>query len=241
MLGSRARIGVIVPATNTATESEFWRIVPEGVTLSFARALSARDSDQVRRLSAYKDSALKGAFEVAAVKPSLIVWACTSGSFINGVGYDLALAGEIERAVGVPVLTTSSALIAAFKALGIRRLAMGTPYPQPITDIEARFFEDSIDGLEVVNTAIIDIADPYSRGLISPEEAYELGLKAHTPRAEAIFLSCTDLQTFAIIEKLEEQVGKPVISSNSATAWAAFNKLGISPLRKIGKLWSCAQ
>ena len=114
---------------------------------------------------------------------------------------------------------------------------MGTPYPQPITDIEASFFEGSVQGLKVVNTAIIDIADPYSRGLIRPEQAYELAKQAHTPEAEAVFLSCTDLQTFSIIEKLEEELRKPVISSNSATAWAMFNKLGIRPLRDIGKLW----
>lgn len=238
MLGSRARIGIIVPATNTATESEFWKIVPDGVTLSFARALSSRDPDQVRRLSAYKESALKGAIEVAEVKPDLIVWACTSGSFINGVGYDRALATEIESAVGVPVLTTSSALITAINALGVKRLAMGTPYPQSITDIEARFFADSVPGLKVVNAAIIDLTDPYSRGLIRPEEAYELAKRAHIPDADAVFLSCTDLQTFPIIERLEQELDKPVISSNSATAWAMFNKLGIRPLREVGRLWS---
>lgn len=238
MLGWRARIGIIVPATNTATESELWKIVPEGVTLSFARAVSSRDTDQVRRLSAYRDSALEGAFEVAEVKPDLIVWACTSGSFIKGAGYDRALASEIERAVGIPVLTTSSALIAAINALGVKRLAMGTPYPQPITDIEARFFEDSIRGLKVVNTAIIDIADPYSRGLVRAEQAYELGRRAHAPEAEAVFLSCTDLQTFSVIEMLERDLGKPVISSNLATAWAMFEKLAIRPLRQIGRLWA---
>ena len=241
MLGSRARIGIIVPATNTATEFEFWKIVPDGVTLSFARAVSSRDPDQLTRLSAYRDSALAGAREVAEVKPNLIVWACTSGSFIKGAGYDRALSDEIERAVGVPVLTTSSAVIEALTTLDVTRLAMGTPYPQPVTDIEAKFFEDSVSGLKVVNTAIIDIADPYSRGLIRPEQAYELGRRADTPEAQAIFLSCTDLQTFAIIDELEQATGKPVISSNSATAWAMFGRLGIEPLRRVGQLWANAE
>lgn len=236
MLGWRTRIGIIVPATNTATESELWKIVPEGVTLSFARAVSSRDRDQVRRLSAYKESALKGALEVAEVKPDLIVWACTSGSFIKGAGYDRALATEIERAVGIPVLTTSSALIAAINTLGVKRVALGTPYPQPITDIEARFFEDSVAGLEVVNTAIIDISDPYSRGLIRPEETYELAKRTDRPAAEAIILSCTDLQTFPVIRALEADLGKPVISSNSATVWAMFRKLRIQLPGQIGSL-----
>jgi maleate cis-trans isomerase len=236
MLGWRARIGIVVPATNTATESEFWKILPEGVTYSFARALSSRDSDQVRRLSGYQTSALKGATEVAEVKPDLIVWACTSGSFLNGVGYDRTLSSGIESAVGIPVLTTSSALIAAINALGVKRVALGTPYPQPVTDIEARFFADSVAGLEVVNTGIIDLSDPYSRGLIEPEQAYELGRRIDRPDAEAIILSCTDLQTFSILRALEADLGKPVISSNSATAWAMFRRLGIQPPNELGRL-----
>lgn len=238
MLGWRARIGIIVPATNTATESEFWKTLPEGVTLSFARAVSSRDSDQVRRLSAYKESALKGAIEVAEVQPDLIVWACTSGSFVNGVGYDRALSAELERAVGIPVITTSSALLAAINTLRVKRVALGTPYPQPITNIEARFLEDSVAGLKVVNTGIIDISDPYTRGLIRPEQAYELGKRIDKSDAEAIILSCTDLQTFSIIQELEADLGKPVISSNSATAWAMFRKLGIRPSTQIGRLWA---
>jgi maleate isomerase len=240
MIGARARIGVVVPATNTASEYEFWPAVPAGVTLSFARAVSSRDPDPVRRLSAYREGALKGAVELAEVKPSLIVWACTSGSFIRGVGYDRELANAMGDAARVPVLTTSTALIAALKVLGVRKLAMGTPYPQDITDIERRFFEDSVPGLSVVNTAIIDIADPYSRGLITPEETDRLARRADVAEADAVLLSCTDLQSFAVIDALEQHLGKPVISSNLATLWAMFGKLRIEPRAAPGSLWKHA-
>lgn len=237
MIGWRSRIGVVVPATNTATEHEFWPCMPEGVTLSFARAVSSRDTDQMRRLAAYKAGALKGAMEVAEVRPDLIVWACTSGSFVNGPGYDRALSDEIQEAAKVPVLTTSTALIMALKALGVRRIAMGAPYPPSVVDVERRFFEGSVPHLQIVNTAILDIHDSYSRGLVRPEEAYQLARRADHPDAEAIFLSCTDLQTFAILGMLERDLGKPVISSNLATLWAMMGTLRLSPKVTIGTLW----
>jgi len=237
MIGWRSRIGVVVPATNTATEHEFWPAMPPGVTLSFARALSSRDTNQIQRLAAYRASALQGAIELAEVRPDLVAWACTSGSFVKGAGYDRALAAEMEKACGVSVLTTSTAIIAALAALGVRKLALGAPYPQTITDIERRFFEESVPGLQVVNTAIIDIPDPYSRGLVRPEDAYRLGRRANVDDAEAVLLSCTDLQTFAIVDVLEKDLGKPVISSNLATLWAMLGKLQLEPARRVGRLW----
>lgn len=237
MLGWRARIGIIVPATNTATEYEFSRVLPEGVCLSAARAVSSRAVDQLERLSAYKEQAMKGAREVAEVKPDIIVWACTSGSFARGAGYDRELASEIQAAVGLPVLTTSTAVIEALNAFGITRLAMGTPYPEHVTAIEKKFFEDSVNKLQIVSSAIIDIGDPYSRGLITLEQAYDLAMRADSPEAEAVFLSCTDLRSFDIIDMLESDLGKPVISSNLATLWATLGRLKLRPRVTIGSIW----
>lgn len=238
MIGWRARIGVIVPATNTATEHEFWPALPAGATLSFTRIISSRDTDQVKRLSSYRDGAIEGAREVAEVRPDLIVWACTSGSFVNGAGYDRELAGQMTAATRIPVLTTSTALVTALETMGVRRIALGAPYPQQITDVAARFLQDSVPGLSVVNTAIIDIADPYSRGKIAPEEAYRLAKRADTDEAEAIVLSCTDLQTFAVVEALEHDLGKPVVSANLATLWALLGRLGLPHGPAPGRIWA---
>jgi len=240
MLGWRARIGLIVPATNTATEFELRPLLPEGVILCVARALSSREPDQVKRLSGYWDQALKAAREVAEVKPDLVVWACTSGSFVGGVGYDRRLAEAMEAEAKAPVVTTSTAVIEALQVLRVERIAMGTPYPQPVTDLEKRFFEDSVPGLRVVRDGIIDLSDPYSRGLIRPEEAYRLALRVDAPEAQAVFLSCTDLRTFPIVEAAEQALGKPVISSNLVTLWAAMRRLGLAPTRALGRLWQSA-
>lgn len=237
MLGWRARIGLVVPATNTATDFELRPLLPEGVIFCSARALSSREPDQVKRLSGYWDQAIKAAREVAEVKPDLVVWACTSGSFVGGAGYDRRLADAMAAEAHAPVVTTSTAVIEALQALGVTRLAMGTPYPQPVTDLEKRFFEDSVPGLKIVRDGIIDIADPYSRGLIRPEEAYRLALRVDAPEAQAVFLSCTDLRTFPIVDAAEEALGKPVISSNLATIWAAMRRLGIEPANAPGRLW----
>ena len=61
----------------------------------------------------------------------------------------------------------------------------------------------------------------------APEEVYALAKRVDRPEAEAILLSCTDLATLDVIERLETETGKPVVSSNTATFWFALRRAGI--------------
>lgn len=228
MLGWRGRIGLLVPATNTVAEREFWKLIPEGLTVSTARVVSIVAEDEVERLAAYKTQVIKAAQEVTHVNPDIIAWTCTSGSFITGAGYDIELAREVTQLVGAPAVTTSTAVLEAIRQLGISRLAMGTPYRDSVTEIERRFLEESIDGLKVVNTVNLSVLGPSKRGLILPERVYQLGREVDTPDAEAVFLSCTDVRTIEVLDCLEADLGKPVFSSNQATLWAVLQRLGVS-------------
>ena len=75
------------------------------------------------------------------------------------------------------------------------------------------------------------------RSEIMPENTYRLAREIDTPKAEGIFISCTNLRTIEIIETLEQDVKKPVISSNQATFWKLMRLAGVgSPIKGYGRL-----
>ena len=240
MLGWRARIGLLVPATNTVAENEFWAMIPEGVTIGTARVVSVQAEDEHKRLAGYRAQVMKAAEEVKHIEPSIIAWTCTSGSFIEGEGYDRQLVEEATAVACAPAVTTSTAVMDAIRHLGIRKLAMDTPYRDSVTQIEKEFFERSMPGLSIVNTRNLNVLGPGRRGYILPETVYELGRSVDTPEADAVFLSCTDVRTREVLEHLERDLGKPVISSNQSTLWSILRRLGIETGSVVGRLGSTA-
>jgi len=74
-------------------------------------------------------------------------------------------------------------------------------------------------------------------GRLPPEAAYETGLSVDGKENEAIFISCTNFRTIEIIQRLEGETGKPIVSSNQATMWLALRKLGLKDsIRGFGRL-----
>jgi maleate cis-trans isomerase len=64
-------------------------------------------------------------------------------------------------------------------------------------------------------------------GSLQLEAAYELALKVNSKENDAIFISCTNFRSIEIIDRLETETSKPVITSNQATLWHALRKLGL--------------
>lgn len=129
MRGWRARIGVIYPADGLIDE-EYWRLAPNGVSIlitrigvpdepvSVAMATKVGETDEIEQAA----KCLK------IVRPNVIVYACTSGSFVKGTGWDLEIADRIEKASGVKATTTSTAIVEAMRTLKIRKVAVAAPY-----------------------------------------------------------------------------------------------------------------
>jgi maleate isomerase len=72
------------------------------------------------------------------------------------------------------------------------------------------------------------VPEAYSIADVDPEATVRLALKTIDPDSEALFLSCTNLKTFEILDDLERKTGVPVLSSNSATLCATLGALGYS-------------
>ena len=239
MYGWRGRIGVLVPSTNITVEREFNRVVPEGVSVHVARCALREVETEEEKAQAVIDmgkDVIHAAKRVADIKPKVIAWACTTGSFIKGIGYDQELLEEIERGTGIKALSTSTAVVNALKELNIKRVAVTTPYIREVNEKEKTFLEQSIPGLKVTEIQGLGIVKGFDKNELEPRTAYVAGREIDSPEAECVFISCTAWRTFEIIETLENDLRKPVITSNQATLWASLKVLGIHGIKGYGQL-----
>ncbi|MFH0914020.1 MAG: aspartate/glutamate racemase family protein [Chloroflexota bacterium] len=230
--GTRARIGLIVPSSNTCTEAEFNALKPPGVSVHAARMLLTHGTiEQLARMAQDTEMAAE---LVATARPSIIAFACTTGSLFGGPGWDEKLRERIQKIARVPATTTSTAVIKAFRELGIKKVSVGTPYNEELNKVEVDFFEAA--GIKVLAMKGLDLTVEEMHQL--PLERYmELAREVNKPGADAVFLSCTNLKAVPIVERLEQELGKPVFNSNIATFWDVMRQLGIKePIKGRGRL-----
>ena len=171
-----------------------------------------------------------GDIETAAARlmrlePSLFAYYCTTASFVSGVAGDEALKQRVEDATGLPCTTASSAIVCALRHLGISRVATASPYMEDVNLALGRYLAEC--DIEVVNSNPLHRLQDH--GIVPPSTIREAARMADVPEAEAILISCTGQKTADFITDLEEEIGKPVITSNQATGWQALNMLGVEP------------
>ena len=225
MYGARARIGLIVPANNSVIEPELWLHAPDGVSFHATRILARGDltPDAVRRMEGSVDRAVE---ELAATGVDIIVYADMVTSFVMEPGWNEARTAEIAARAGVPCISAWTAMESSLAALGVSRLALGTPYPSAIHALAPPFF--AARGFRIVDDATLDI-----RAMREVPEVDELRLaglvgRLDTSDAEALVLLATDLPTFSALESLERGLGIPAVSSNQAILRTALRDAGVA-------------
>jgi len=116
----------------------------------------------------------------------------------------------------IPTTTASTAALDALKALGVRRISLATPYPKELANLQEQFLKDN--GVEVLDTTWMSKKTTLASE-ISAEQVYNLAVESNDVESEAIFISCVTLHTIELIEKLEKDLKKPVITSSQVTMW----------------------
>lgn len=246
MYGWRARIGLLIPSVNATMEPEFNRFLPEGVSVHAARMVIEELTEA--GLSKMEEGLEKAARQVTGVAPNLIIFGCTSGSLIKGSRHNEDIARFIEEITEIPAITTSEAVVSCLTRMGIRKVAVATPYNEQINQREKEFLEENhfqvlrILGLGFTHhEPVFPLTKrPVSRiNLQEPYVAYKLAMQAFDPGADGTFIRCTNFRTFEIIRKLEIATQKPVITSNQAALALALQKLNLwEPIPQLGRLFA---
>ena len=224
MYGWRAQIGLLIPSTNTTMEMDFHRLAPEGVSVHTERLLFSGtvsiDSvdDQIRDLERASQC-------VATAKVDLIVYGCTAPTFYRGVGWDQEVIKLIEKKTDIPAITTSTAMVVGLKEMGVKRVCVISPY---IEEVEEKLLSFLVgNGFMVAKSSSFKVRDGLEMARIPGFAVYRMVRESFRQDVEGVFIAVTALSCLDIVEQLEKDLGKPVVTANQASMWLALRKLGL--------------
>ncbi|PXY26710.1 Asp/Glu/hydantoin racemase [Prauserella sp. PE36] len=224
-------IGVIAPF-DLALERELWRWVPMEVSLHLARTPyePVPVSMEMAHLVSNAHHLAAATRDVLHVEPEVVAYLCTSGSFVSGVDAERTLRKVICDAGAPAAVTTSGALAEVLQQLDLARISVLTPYDADLTGKLHEFLDEL--GVKTMSSDHLGLGGGIWK--VSYRTIAERILAADHSAAEAIFVSCTNLPTYDVIEPLEERLGKPVLTANQLTMWACLKRMGL-PIVGPGK------
>jgi maleate isomerase len=206
------KLGLIVPSWNTVMEYEVQRMAAGAMSVHSVRIPHTADTEE--NLLALGTQAPALARLLAHAKVDVIGYGCTAGGFLKGPEGDRKVGAEIAAVTGIPVATSTAAVADALRALGAKRVGVASPYAAWLNARVRGYLE--ADGFEVV---AIEGLGTEAHSTITLERVEALAAEVNRPEAQAIFISCSNFRTLGIIESLEQKLGKPVVTSNSASMW----------------------
>ncbi len=234
-LGSRAKIGVIAPTTNTIVQPEFDAMRPPGVTNHHARiepsSAGIKPGDvetYAKRLERGPTPILKGIDELVPCAPNIIVLAHSINSFRGGLKGALALKAELEaHAGGIPVILPSLAFLSALDALGVgKRISALTPFWPP-GDVQVRAFFESA-GYEICEIKGLACPGPLSIASVREADIAALLDQLGAEKPDAILQPGTNMASANAAPAAAARLGLPVLSCNTTTYWHALRTLGVN-------------
>ena len=230
-LGRRAKIGVLVPATNTVAEPECEALRPPGVTNHVSRMAPARrpttDMEGYRASIGRGEDAARDSIDlVVPCEPGSILLGHSIDSFLGGVSGAERLAAELTEHAGVPVIVPSLAAAAALETLGsIRHIALLTPYMPPGDEVAEEFFVDA--GYKVQRVLGLRCTGALAIAEVPAERSEEALDQLDGDDVDAIVQVGTNLPMAHLIAGAEQRLGKPILSINVAGYWQALRHLGV--------------
>ena len=206
------KLGLIVPSWNTVMEYEFQRMAGPAMSVHTMRISHTADTEE--NLIWMGTQVPAAAKLLGHAKVGVICYGCTAGGFLKGPGYDRQLVEAIQAATGIPGVTTAAAVVDALRALGANRVSVASPYEPWLNEKLQQYLKDC--GFEVI---AIKGFGTQAHATFTPEQNAALVAEVDRADAQAVFISCTNFRTLEIIEPLEGRLGKPVVTSVSASMW----------------------
>ena len=232
------RVGLIALATDHTTEVDFQRMVANERIGVYATRIPYANPVTPANLRAMQPSLTSAAALILPDEPlDVVMYSCTSASVVIG---DAEVRAAIRAAKPTAaVVTPTAAAASGLRAFGAKRIAVLTPYTietsKPMADnYRAHAFDHA-------RFTCLGLTDDREMARISPEEIVAFAKEATAPDSDALFISCTAVRAAGVAAEIEAAIGKPVVTSNLATAWACLRLCGDETVRpERGRLMTLA-
>jgi len=232
------RIGLIALSNDYVTERDFMNMRPNDDLVVYTSRIPNTPDCTIETLQEMAQHITHAtSLLVPEGRLDVIAYSCTSGTAVMGFDKIGSLIQDARPNVAWTTPLTSS--LAALDQFGAERLAVLTPYVDEVNTVIAEYLE--AEGKEIVAFSSYKIADNEEMAKISPECIYQAALEADRDDADALFISCTAIRAVDVVDKIEQKIGKPVISAVQAMFWqsariAGFNDKipGFGQLLRLG-------
>lgn len=232
--GARVRIGLLALGADATVEPDFRRLgLGPDVELYVSRVASGTVTvEALREIAGRLPDATS--LILPGQRLDVIAYACTSGTVVVGeaeIGRRIATARP-----GLPWTTPITGAVAGFRKLGVKSVAVLTPYIDEVNEPVIRFLEAA--GIGVVDMVSFNLLTEIDMVRVPPATIIQAARTLDLRRADAVFISCTALRALGIVEELERVLGKPVVTSNHALYWHALRLAGYGdPIQGFGRLY----
>lgn len=220
-------LGFLYPGYGAEDDYPYMQtLLPRDVDLQLVHTSVGVDRHEVMALRdlGKSERLLAGAEILRTARPDAVMWACTSGSFVFGYEGAKQQAQEVADALEVPASSTSLAFVDALAHLGLTRVAIAATYPE---DVASHFRMLLLDaGATVVSLVSHGIITAELAGDLADDGVIELARNNSFDAAEVVLLPDTAMHTARLVERLEQKLGKPVLTANQVTLWQALRLAG---------------
>lgn len=224
--------GALIPSTNTTVEIEYNRLLPETLQVHVGRLGKGGSTP----FSPSRDEDIDyQAKMLGAAKVEALCLTQTSASLFAD-DYDATAKRRMTAGAGAPSVTSAEAIGQAVRVLGVRRVAIVTPYSKEVLGRARRYYEGR-HGLEIVALDGFGATDAYAIGALGADHATEAFARIDRPEIEAFIVPGGAFPTMRFIDGWERQFSKPVITTNQAALWAMLGIMkATAPLPGLGRL-----
>jgi len=233
-----SRIGLIVPSSNITMETELPELFRRqsevtGHRYTFHSARATLKNVTREELLAMVAKAADCAVAVSDADVDVIAYACLVAVMAQGPGAHVESEAVIADAAadnGYPteVVSSAGALIRTLQELGAQRVAMVAPYMKPLTKMVSDYVEGS--GISVIDARSLEVADNLAVGCLDPRNLPAIARDLQRDGADAIVLSaCVQMPSLPAVQAVEDELGLPVITAATATAYETLKALGHTP------------
>jgi maleate isomerase len=219
------RIGLVTLSNDYVTERDFMNMRPSDDVVIYTSRLLNTPQCTVETLQVMAPKITQAtSLLVPEGHLDVVAYACTSGTAV--MGFDKIQSLIQAARPGINCVTPLTSSLAAMDLFGVKHIAVLTPYIDEVNASIAQYLEAQDKSISAFTS--FKLSENEDMAKLSAESIYQGALEADRDDADALFISCTAIRAVDVIEKIEQKLGKPVITAVQAMFWQSLRLAGFT-------------